>query len=305
MSVYTSISREELVSFLTQYPAGELISFTGIQAGITNTNYFVDTSDNRYVLTIVEHESAEDVEWFMYLLDFLCRANIPCAEPLMSTSGCYTSTLCGKPATLVKRLSGSDKGEVGASDCYLIGETLARMHLACRDYQPLRKDSRGRDWREQTARQVSPGLSSQQQQLLQGAMSSDHLDELPRSIIHADLFRDNVLFEQDHIGGIIDFYYACDGCMLYDLAIVYNDWCRDDTMAIINSNASALLDGYQSRRPFESIEQQAWPDAIRTAALRFWLSRLQDKLFPMEGSLTFIKDPMPFQRLLEQASVTR
>lgn len=300
MSVYTSITREDLVAFLARYSAGELDSFCGIQSGITNTNYFVDTSTDRYVLTIVEHETAEDVEWFMQLLGFLNDAKIPCAEPLPASAGYYTSTLRGKPATLVQRLEGKEKDKVRSDDCYLIGETLARMHLACRDYQPQRHDSRGQQWREKTARQVKPKLSSEQKELLDRAMSSDRLDTLPRSIIHADLFRDNVLFEHNRIGGIIDFYYACNGCMLYDLAIVYNDWCRDESSLVIDSNAGALLAGYQSRRQLESDEQNAWPEAIKIAALRFWLSRLQDMHFPMEGSMTFIKDPAAFQRILEQ-----
>lgn len=301
MSVYTSITHEELVAFIAQYPAGVLQSFCGIQAGITNTNYFVDTTSGRYVLTIVEHETAEDVEWFMQLLSFLNSANIPCAEPLLATCGQYTSTLCGKPATLVKRLEGKEKTTVSADDCYAVGTTLAQMHLACRDYQPQRHDSRGRDWRETTATQVMPKLTDDQQLLLSAAMSSDHLAALPRSVIHADLFRDNVLFENGRIGGIIDFYYACDGCMLYDLAIVYNDWCRDESARVIDSNATALLAGYQSLRAFEPAESRVWPDAIKTAALRFWLSRLQDMHFPMEGSMTFIKDPTAFQRILEQS----
>ncbi len=301
MSVYTSITQNELVSFLAHYAVGDLVSFCGIQSGITNTNYFVDTDDGRYVLTIVEHETEEDVEWFMQLLSFLNSAHIPCAEPMLAGNGHYTLSLCGKPATLVRRLAGSERIEVNNDDCYLIGETLAKMHIACRDYEPLRSDSRGHAWREQTALQVRPKMSATQQALLERALHAANLDDLPRSIIHADLFRDNVLFEQKHIGGIIDFYYACDGCMLYDLAIVYNDWCRDDSANINEPRAESLLAGYQQQRPFDASEQKAWPSVVGTAALRFWLSRLQDMHFPMEGDLTFIKDPAAFERILEQS----
>ncbi len=300
MSVYTTISQDDLQDFLAQYPTGRLESYCGIQSGITNTNYFVDTDTGRYVLTIVEHETAEDVEWFMQLLSFLNSARLPCAEPLLADSGNYTSTLYGKPATLVRCLAGSEKTEVGPKDCRLIGEMLAKMHTACRDYQPLRSDSRGVQWRERTAQQVLPKLNNHHRALLLDAMATKTLDMLPRSIIHADLFRDNVLFDNDAIGGIIDFYYACDGCMLYDLAIVYNDWCRDDTGKVIDSNANALLEGYQLLRPFEHNEQVAWHDALKTAALRFWLSRLQDMHFPQEGSLTFIKDPDTYLRIVTQ-----
>lgn len=302
MSVYTNVTDAELTSFLANYPAGTLKSFCGIQSGITNTNYFVDTSNGRYVLTIVEHETLQDVEWFMQLLNFLSNAQIPCAEPLLAYSGCYTGRLSNKPATLVRRLNGREKTEVSSDDCRLIGTTLARLHLACRDYQPPRKDSRGPQWRETTARQVLPRLTASQKHLLKRVLAKNNLEHLPRSIIHADLFKDNVLFVQDRIGGVIDFYYACNGCMLYDLAIVYNDWCRDDSAQVIESNASALLAGYQTLRRFEQAERDAWPDAIRSAALRFWLSRLQDMHFPMEGSLTFIKDPDVFQAIIEQSN---
>ena len=304
MSVYTSIDQDELEAFLSQYPAGRLSAYCGIQSGITNTNYFVDTDTGRYVLTIVEHETEQDVEWFMQLLSYLDSAHLPCAEPLLANagpnSGKYTATLCGKPATLVRCLAGKEKSEVNSNDCTLVGETLAKMHIACRDYQPLRTDSRGPLWRQQTAQQVIPKLNAEQCSMLQDAMATPGLEHLPRSIIHADLFRDNVLFEGDHIGGIIDFYYACDGCMLYDLAIVYNDWCRDESGEVIDSHAEALLNSYQSLRPFEAAEQQAWTDAIKIAALRFWLSRLQDKHFPQQGSLTFIKDPDAYLKILKQ-----
>jgi homoserine kinase type II len=300
MSVYTTISQPDLEDFLGRYTAGRLVSYCGIQSGITNTNYFVDTDTGRYVLTIVEHETAEDVEWFMQLLSFLNSARLPCAEPMLAGNGDYTTLLYGKPATLVRCLAGKEKTEVGSHECSLLGEMLAKMHIACRDYQPLRTDSRGPDWRERTAQQVMPKLNSDERALLQNAMATGALDQLPRSIIHADLFRDNVLFEDNTIGGIIDFYYACDGCMLYDLAIVYNDWCRDDTGNVIEGNATALLDSYQALRPFENNEKAAWYDAVKTAALRFWLSRLQDMHFPQEGSLTFIKDPDTYLRILRQ-----
>lgn len=302
MSVFTTISNSQLEPFLRHYNVGALKSFTGISAGITNTNYFVDTSTGRYVLTIVEHESADDVEWFMQLLGFLYHADIPCAEPLKADNNQYTGNLAGKPATLVNFLNGSDKTEVTAADCRTLGKQIARMHLACRNYTPHRADSRGPQWHASTAYQVQEHLTPQQRSLLSRELtlqSHGLLHTLPRSVIHADFFKDNVLFNGDSISGIIDVYYACDGCMLYDIAIAYNDWCREADGSIEHNRASALLEGYQSVRPWHHCEHHAWTTAIRAAALRFWLSRLQDMHFPPNGAITHTKDPAMFQTILE------
>lgn len=300
MSVYTSISSHQLEPFLRHYNVGELKQFTGIQAGITNTNYFVDTSTGRYVLTIVE--SATDVEWFMQLLGFLHQSDIPCAEPLRSADGSYTGTLAGKPATLVHCLKGTDKSDVCGADCRQLGEQIARMHLACRNYPPYRHDSRGLQWHLDTASRVQTKLSARENTLLDREINFQRLgslDTLPRSVIHADLFRDNVLFDDNTISGIIDVYYACDGCMLYDIAIACNDWCRRPDGTIDKCREEALIDGYESVRRWHLSERKAWKTAIRAAALRFWLSRLQDMHFPTGGEITHIKDPSIFQIILE------
>lgn len=304
MSVFTSITSPQLEIFLQAFNVGELKNFTGIQAGITNTNYFVDTTTGRYVLTIVENESAADVEWFMQLLDFLYQAKIPCAQPLKSDTGHYTGTLANKPATLVNCLPGADKTAVNPADCQMLGKQMAEMHLACRNYPSARIDSRGAAWRDSTSAQVLDRLNQHDSTLLNRELALQHkglLDTLPRSIIHADLFRDNVLFDGDKISGIIDVYYACDGCMLYDLAIAYNDWVRHPTGEIDADRAIALLQGYESVRPWHDSEKNAWPVAVRAAALRFWLSRLQDLHFPPDGAITHTKDPAIFQTILDNS----
>ncbi len=304
MSVYTTISNHQLEPFLRQYNVGELKQFTGIQAGITNTNYFVDTSTGRYVLTIVENESATDVEWFMQLLGFLHQSDIPCAEPLQTADGEYTGTLAGKPATLVHCLQGADKSAVSGEDCRQLGVQIARMHLACRNYRPYRANSRGLQWHLDTAARLHTKLTATENTLLDREIRfqrSATLDTLPRSVIHADLFRDNVLFDNNSISGIIDVYYACDGCMLYDIAIACNDWCRHPDSTIDKHREKALIEGYESVRRWHLSEKKAWDTAIRAAALRFWLSRLQDMHFPTGGEITHIKDPAIFQTILETA----
>ncbi len=300
MSVFTTIDIQQLNNFLASYSVGAADNFTGIEAGITNSNFFIDTSTGRYVLTIVENESHEDVEWFMQLLDFLNTEKIPCAKPMQATNGSYTNTLADKPATVVQCLKGADKTDVSASDCYAIGQVLAGLHVSCQNYSYKRNDSRGEQWRLQTANKVRSKLDSQDLKLLDLQLNSSckTLERLPQSVIHADLFRDNVLFNNDSISGIIDFYYACTGCMLYDLAITFNDWCRDDSSRINQSCASALLSGYESVRPLDSDEQKSWPEAVKCAALRFWLSRLVDLHYPPDALMTYTKDPTPLRNIL-------
>ncbi len=305
MSVFTSIDMPQLAAFLKSYSVGSPSGFTGIEAGITNSNFFIDTETGRYVLTIVEHESFTDVEWFMQLLAYLNKNNIPCAAPLQSISGGFTKPLAKKPATIVQYLQGSDKTDVNPNDCFALGQVLAHFHKSCQDYSQTgnkdRKDSRGTEWRTATAEKVRNKLNTEEMDLLDHHMAADYATKmalLPTSVIHADLFKDNVLFDGDNISGIIDFYYACTGCMLYDLAITFNDWCRDNTTGIDQQLASALLNGYQSIRPLEPVEHSSWPDAVRCAALRFWLSRLDDLHFPPDAVTTYTKDPAPLQKIL-------
>jgi len=256
MSVYTSIDKPQLEMFLANYPVDKLIEFTGIEAGITNSNFFVTTQTSQYVLTIVEHESAEDVEWFMQLLGFLHKSHIPCAEPIAANTDRYTQVLAGKPATLVEKLSGDEKVNVHADDCYEIGSVLAQLHVSCKNYPSKRLDSRGQPWHQQTADKVSSRLSKEDEQLLTSKMNESFIEKLstlPSSVIHADLFRDNVLFDNGKISGIIDFYYACNDCK-----------------------------------------------AVQRAALRFWLSRLHDWHFPIDGLLTSAHDPAPLKSILNE-----
>ena len=303
MSVFTSIDMQQLNNFLESYPVGAAESFTGIEAGITNSNFFIDTHTGRYVLTIVENETHKDVEWFMQLLAYLYTEKIPCAKPVQAANGSYTNPLADKPATVVQCLRGADKLDVTADDCYAIGQVLAGFHKSCQNYPHTRDDSRGAAWRQQTATKIRSKLDPQDLKLLDQQMNSSYsktLELLPQSVIHADLFRDNVLFSESGISGIIDFYYACTGCMLYDLAITFNDWCRDDSTRIERNSAKALLKGYESVRPLESGEKESWPEAVRCAALRFWLSRLLDLHYPPDALMTYTKDPTPLRKILAE-----
>ncbi|MGB1581866.1 MAG: homoserine kinase, partial [Nevskiales bacterium] len=222
MSVYTAVSEAELTAFLADYPVGELRGFEGISAGIENTNYFVDTSDGRWVLTLFERAAEEDLPWFLGLMDHLAHRGVPSASPLADHRGRLLTRLNGKPAALVHRLDGSHLMQPGPTHCRELGRVLAEMHQAGQSFKHERQDCRGQAWRQATATQVLPKLSADDAALLEDEMAfqAAHLNrQLPQGVIHSDLFRDNVLFHEDRLSGLIDFYFACNGELLYDLAI--------------------------------------------------------------------------------------
>jgi homoserine kinase type II len=302
MSVYTNVLPHELDEFLEYYSLGQLQQFAGISDGIENTNYFVTTSKGQYVLTLFEELSLEELPYFLELMAFLAEANIPTAHPVKDKEGNYLRVLNGKPAALVKRLNGASIDLPNEKQCSAIGVHMARMHVASSEFKFERQASRGIDWRIQTAERVMSKLDQEEQSLLQQELAyhdSTKLGELPVSVIHADLFRDNALYIGDELTGMIDFYYAYNGCCLYDLAVTINDWCMIGDAERNKHNSAALLQAYQTVRPIEQHERDAWQAVLRAAALRFWLSRLQDKHFPRDGEMTHIKDPDVFKKIIE------
>lgn len=301
MSVYTTIERDELVAFLCRFSLGQLTDFAGISAGIENTNYFVTTTNGEYVLTIFEELTAEELPFFLNLMAFLAEHNVPSAHPLADSDGRYLQELKGKPAALVQRLRGRNVDHPSTAQCAAIGDALGTMHRVIGEFEGRRPNPRGPAWRHETARRILPRLDEDDAALLQAELdfqSRFRLEDLPQGVIHADLFRDNALFEGDELTGIIDFYYACEDALLYDLAVTVNDWCTTTEGELDDTRVMAMLAAYHRRRPFTALEVGAWPVELRAAALRFWLSRLQDKLFPRDGAITHIKDPMHFRRIL-------
>ncbi|MBZ4201281.1 MAG: homoserine kinase [Methylotenera sp.] len=306
MSVFTSVSVPQLQAWLKDYAIGELLELKGIASGITNTNYFVTTTQAKYVLTLFEHNSLDELPYFIDLMSHLAAHGIPCPKPIADKAGQALHTLNGKPAVLISCLKGQDVSQPNATQCAAVGRVLAQMHVASLsfDLQPNHHNShnpRGADWRTKTAALVMPHISPAEQQLLSDTLSFQaacDLSALPSGVIHADLFRDNVLFDGDEIGGLIDFYYACHDVLAYDLAIAVNDWCVESGGRFDEARLNAMLGAYHTVRPFNTAEQAAWPSLLRMAALRFWLSRLHDKTFPQAGELTHAKDPDHFQRIL-------
>lgn len=302
MSVFTPVSRDELAAWLKHYSLGSLVDFQGIASGIENTNYFVTTSHGRYVLTLFEKLGPGELPYFINLLVHLAAHGIPCPRPVADLDNRFLGTLNGKPACLATRLEGASPETPDAEQCAQIGELLADLHLAGRSYPARMADPRGPAWRRQTAARLLPVLPEGEAILLTAELEYQEAQDfagLPSGPIHADLFRDNTLFEESRLSGAIDFYLACDGYWAYDLAVAANDWCVLPGGRLDAPRLAAMAEAYRRIRPFTDVERAAWPTLLRAAALRFWLSRLYDAYFPRPGELTYAKDPGHFRRILE------
>jgi homoserine kinase type II len=302
LSVYTPVSEAELTNWLKNYSVGSLVDCEPIKAGIENTNYFVTTTQGRYVLTLFERLPADELPFYLDLMAHLARHGIPCPAPMADLSDQYLGRLNGKPAALVTRLPGRSIEQPGAAHCEELGALLARMHLAGRSYSAYLENPRGPKWWRFAAQEVRPFLGKSELEFLEKELSyqSQHrFPDLPRGAVHADLFRDNALFENGRICGVIDFYFAGVDCLLYDLAVCANDWCLESDYKLDPARARALLTAYHALRPFTPLEREAWPVMLRAAALRFWLSRLHDFHLPRPGMLVHAHDPEHFRHVLE------
>jgi homoserine kinase type II len=302
MSVFTRVTADELSAWLKRYAIGSLLDLQGISAGIENTNYFVTTTHGRFVLTLFEKLSAAELPFYLNLMAHLARHGIPCPAPIADAGNKYLGALNGKPATVVTCLPGAPIADPDPRHCGLVGAVLADMHIAGKTYAGKLENPRGPHWWGIAARNVRLFLDAARLELLQSELefqSRHRALELPRGAIHADLFRDNVLFDADRIGGVIDFYFAGVDALSFDVAVAVNDWCVDSAGELDASRADALLSAYRATREFTRAEQTAWPVMLRAAALRFWLSRLNDFYLPRPGELTHAHDPEHFRRVLE------
>jgi homoserine kinase type II len=301
MSVYTKVEPAQLEEFLRRYELGEQGSLRAIAAGITNTNYYLQTDAGEFVLTLYEHHSDDELDFILGLQQHLAGQGINCASPVTDRRGGLYSILNHRPAAIIHRVAGGVIPQPQPAHCSTTGEALAQMHLAGQNYDKCRPNPRGLDWCIATVDMLDSVLTSDDRQLI-NATISDYArfptSDLPRGAIHADLFHDNVLFQAEGPGGIIDFDYACNDSFVFDIAIMLNDWGIGADGKFIDTHIDAILEGYQSIRPLLDIERQALPLMLRAAALRFWLSRLYDSTFPLSGELTYIKSPEEFRKLL-------
>lgn len=301
MSVFTPVTAEQLNDWLKHYSIGTLAGLEGVAAGIENTNYFVTTSQGRYVLTLFEKLGPGELPFYLNLMDHVARQGIPSARPVPDRGGAFLGKLNGKPAALVTFLPGCDIGNPTSVECAEAGAMLARIHLAGTTYPGQMRNPRGSQWWHAVLPEILPFLEKDDAALLAAEtdfQARQRLEGLPRGTIHADLFRDNVLWERGQISGVIDFYFACTDLLLYDVAIAVNDWCLGGSGGLDASRTAALLKAYRKIRPFAPAEHVAWPVLLRAGALRFWVSRLYDFHLPRPGELTHAKDPNHFQRIL-------
>jgi homoserine kinase type II len=302
MSVFTPVTPEQLSAWLVHYSLGALTSLKGILVGVENTNYIVSTTRGRYVLTLFEKLSAGELPFFLDLMAHLARHGIPCPAPLADNHGRFLGELNGKPASIVSFLPGAHITQVHAGHCATLGKLLANLHMAAASYGAKMPNPRGRGWWNAVLPEILPYLNADTSALLceeVSFQSAQECEHLPCGVIHADVFRDNVLWDDDRLGGIVDFYFACNDVLLYDVAIAVNDWCVDADGTLDDDRTKALLGEYQKIRPFTGTEYNTWPAMLRAGALRFWLSRLQDLHMPRAGALIYAKDPRHFQRILE------
>jgi homoserine kinase type II len=301
MSVFTTVLPEQLALWLKGYSVGTLSELQGILSGIENTNYFVTTTHGKFVLTLFERLNPTVLPFYLHLMDHLSSHGLPCPKPIANLQNEFLGTLNGKPASLVTCLAGKPEMDPAPRHCAAVGEVLADMHLSSLSYARKLDNLRGSRWWTAAASEIYPFLNREDAELLRSeiAFQASYTDlRLPRGVVHADLFRDNVLFDGDGVGGVIDFYFACVDAFIYDVAITVNDWCSNEDAGLDLQRTQALLAAYQSVRPFTQVERDNWTVMLRAGALRFWVSRLYDYHLPRPGELTHAHDPQRFRSIL-------
>jgi len=315
MAVYTEVSFTQASALFDTLGLEPLQSLQGCVGGIENTNYFAHTQGPSYVLTLFERLSAEQLPYYLKLMAHLASHGIAVPNPAPDAQGELVHSLCGKPAAVVNVLAGSSELSPSAAHCAQVGAMLARMHLAGRSFGMRQDNLRGLPWWNSTVPVVLPHLQATQADLLQSELAYQnhvatlaHYAALPRGPIHADLFRDNVMFTpspteggESVLSGFFDFYFAGHDAWVFDIAVCLNDWCADlDTGEAHPARTNAFLQAYASVRPLEAAERQLLDPMLRAAALRFWLSRLWDWYLPREATMLKPHDPSRFECLLRQ-----
>ncbi len=306
MSVYTELTHDDIQSIVSAYAIGSLQSFSGIAAGIENSNFFINTDKGRFVLTLFERMNYHELPYFMNLMRFLADRGLACPDVMMRDDASLLFRYEHQYGCIVSCMHGQTFASLNDKQLCEAGKGLARLHVLGADFSERRQNSTAFAWMQETAIKVLPLL----RQSGHDAAASLLIDELswqqkqsfvvlPKGLIHADYFADNIMFEGDRLSGIIDFYYACDDVYIYDLAIAANA-LAGDAEGLDQQKMQLLLQAYQTERSLSDAELKAWPAMLRLAALRFWVSRLYDALFPREGSVTQVKDPLEYQKKLTQ-----
>jgi homoserine kinase type II len=316
MAVFTAITQPELAQWLRHYDLGDAVDFRGIASGIENSNFFLITTRGEYVLTIFEKLTAAQLPFYLDLMRHLASHRVPVPDPVPRDDGTLFGMLHGKPAAIVTKLAGTAQLAPKVEHCVEIGQMLARMHLAGRDFPHHQPNLRSLPWWQEVVPSVLPFVSGAERELLtselahqQAFFASPDYAALPEGPCHCDLFRDNALFTHANpatghevsLGGVFDFYFAGCDKWLFDVAVTVNDWCVDLTTGQLDSpRVEALLRAYQTVRPFTPEERRHWSDMLRAGAYRFWVSRLYDFHLPRAAEMLKPHDPTHFQRILRE-----
>ncbi|MBB3311298.1 homoserine kinase type II [Rhizobium sp. BK196] len=305
MAVYTDIAEDELKWFLTEYDAGQLLSYKGIAEGVENSNFLLHTSKAPLILTLYEKRvEKSDLPFFLGLMQHLSAGGLSCPLPLPRKDGALLGTLSGRPAALISFLEGMWLRKPEAKHCREVGKALAQMHVAGEGFALTRPNALSLEgwqtlWDKSASRadEVEPGLQNEIRSEL-NFLRAYWPKDLPDGIIHADLFPDNVFFLGDELSGLIDFYFACNDLLAYDVSICLNAWCFEKDGAYNITKGMQMLEGYQSVRPLSDEEIAALPILSRGSALRFFLTRLYDWLTTPQGAMVTKKDPLEYLRKL-------
>jgi homoserine kinase type II len=305
MAVYTDISDDELAELLADFDLGAPVAFKGIAEGVENSNFLLETDKGRFILTVYEKRvREEDLPFFLGLMRWLAEHGYPCATPMSDRRGETLKRVRGKPCAIVSFLPGLSVRRPGVAHCREAGEGLARLHLAAQGFSGARANDLGQAaWAPMfqdlaaDADRLKPGLAA----VIEADLA--HLarawpGDLPRGVVHADYFPDNVFFQGGRFAGTIDFYFACDDALAYDIAIALNAWCFEPDGSFNITSARAMVAGYEAHRPLSAAERAALPVLAHGAAMRFFLTRLHDWHATPPGALVRPKDPLEYERKL-------
>ena len=316
MSVYTHVTADDIESLLQHYTIGSLQHFTGIEGGVENTNYFIDVESpdgrqTRYVLTLFEYLTENSLPFFINFTTELKAGGLSVPAPVRDNQGRALHRLREKPCLISPCIPGEHIDVLDELNCQQIGHQLANIHLIGQESSLKQENQRGLAWLDRQVSRLAPLISKADAELMHRQWQEitselKQYDQLPEGLIHGDLFYDNVLFDDGHITGIIDFYNACHDWLLYDVAVTVNDWCLNEDLSLNDNRLTALTRAYTSIRPFTVQEKQAWPVMLRLAAFRFWISRIITFVHPEQAidkehqanQVLDFKDPDEFKKIL-------
>jgi homoserine kinase type II len=320
MAVYTHLSNVQISAYIAPFNIGGVVDFKGISGGIENTNYFVTTQtkgqpQQHFVLTLFEDLSYDEIPYFIDLTEHLVACDVTVPAPLRDKDGMALTLLADKPTLLFPRFAGDHlaRSEIGVKECAIIGQELARLHVAGQAFPTLRHSHRGQQWWNELGPRAAQHIDGADATMLMMAIGQydamqDQQPDLPSGVIHGDLFHDNALFDQGQLSATIDLYNASYDYLLYDVAITVNDWCIAPNGSIEPSLYDAFLNAYAEVREFNNAERQYWNAMLIAAAMRFWLSRLETyhglDTHQREAGVTVLKDPNIFRDILSHRMKT-